>query len=45
MLSILNSLAEYFHITNEALPIFDDDYDSVEQKPIYVIVKVFSKAI
>jgi hypothetical protein len=37
MLSILNSLAEYFHMTNEELPVNDDDHDSVEQKPIYVI--------
>jgi hypothetical protein len=37
MLSILNSLAEYFHLTNEALPIYDVDHDSVEQKHIYVI--------
>jgi hypothetical protein len=37
MLSILNSLAEYFHMTNKALLIFDDNHDSVEQKPIYVI--------
>jgi hypothetical protein len=26
MLSILNSLAEYFHMTNEALPKYDDHY-------------------
>jgi hypothetical protein len=38
MLSILNSLAEYFHITNEALPKYDD-HDSIEQKLIYVIFK------
>jgi hypothetical protein len=37
MLSILNSLAGYFHIANEALPIFDDNHNSVEQNPIYVI--------
>jgi hypothetical protein len=37
MLSILNSFAEYFHMTNEALTMYDDDHDSVEQKPIYVI--------
>jgi hypothetical protein len=37
MISILNNLAEYFHMTNEALPIYDDDHDSVEQKSIYVI--------
>jgi hypothetical protein len=36
MLSILNSLAEYFHMTNEAVPM-NFDHDSVEQKPIYVI--------
>jgi hypothetical protein len=36
MLSILNSLAKYFHISNEALPKYDD-HDSVEQKLIYVI--------
>jgi hypothetical protein len=36
MLSILNSLAEYFHMTNEALPKYDG-HDSIEQKPIYVI--------
>jgi hypothetical protein len=36
MLSILNSLAEYFHMTNEALTKYDDR-DSIEQKPIYVI--------
>jgi hypothetical protein len=39
MLSILNSLAEYFHMTNEALPMYDDDHDSAEQKSIYVISK------
>jgi hypothetical protein len=37
MLSILNSLAEYFHMTNKALTIFDDNHDSVEQKVIYEI--------
>jgi hypothetical protein len=37
MLSILNSHAEYFHMTNEALPMYDDNHDSVEQNPIYVI--------
>jgi hypothetical protein len=36
MLSILNSLAGYFHITNEALPKYDNR-ESKEQKPIYVI--------
>jgi hypothetical protein len=36
MLSILNSLAEYFHMTNEALPKYED-HDSIEQKLIYVI--------
>jgi hypothetical protein len=36
MLSILNSLAKYFHISNEALPKYDD-HDSIEQKLIYVI--------
>jgi hypothetical protein len=36
MLSILNSLAEYFHMTNEALSKYDD-HDSIEQKHIYVI--------
>jgi hypothetical protein len=36
MLSVLNNLAEYFHMTNEALPKYDG-YDSIEQKPIYVI--------
>jgi hypothetical protein len=36
MLLILNSLAKYFHMTNEALPKYDD-HDSIEQKPIYVI--------
>jgi hypothetical protein len=36
MLSILNNLAEYFHMTNETLPKYDD-HDSIEQKPIYVI--------
>jgi hypothetical protein len=36
MLSILNSLGEYFHMTNEALPKYNG-YDSIEQKPIYVI--------
>jgi hypothetical protein len=29
MLPILNSLAEYFHMTNEALPKYDD-HDSIE---------------
>jgi hypothetical protein len=37
MLSILNSLVEYFHMANEALPIYDDGQDLVEQKPIYII--------
>jgi hypothetical protein len=36
MLSMLNSLSEYFHMTNEALPKYDD-HDSIEQKSIYVI--------
>jgi hypothetical protein len=36
MLSILNILAEYFHMKNEALPKYDD-HDSIEQKSIYVI--------
>jgi hypothetical protein len=36
MLSILNSLAEYFHMMNEALPKYED-HDSIEQKPIYLI--------
>jgi hypothetical protein len=36
MLSILNSLAEYFHMMNEALPKYDG-HDSIEQKFIYVI--------
>jgi hypothetical protein len=36
MLSILKSLAEYFHMTNEALPKYDG-HDSIEQKPIYII--------
>jgi hypothetical protein len=36
MLSILNSFVEYFHMTNEALPKYDD-YDSIEQESIYVI--------
>jgi hypothetical protein len=36
MLSILNSLAEYFYMTNEALPKYDG-HDSIEQKLIYVI--------
>jgi hypothetical protein len=36
MLSILNSLAEYFHMTNEALHKYDG-HDSIEQKHIYVI--------
>jgi hypothetical protein len=36
MLSILNSLAEYFHMMNKALPKYDD-HDSIEQKSIYVI--------
>jgi hypothetical protein len=36
MLSILNSLAEYFHMMNEELPKYVDQ-DSIEQKPIYVI--------
>jgi hypothetical protein len=37
MLSILNSLAEYFYMTNESFPMYDDDHDLVEQKLIYVI--------
>jgi hypothetical protein len=36
MLSILNSLTEYFHMMNEALPKYDG-HDSIEQTPIYVI--------
>jgi hypothetical protein len=36
MLSILNSLAEYFYMTNEALPKYDG-YNSIEQKSIYII--------
>jgi hypothetical protein len=36
MLSILHSLAEYFHMTNEVLPKYDG-HDSIEQKFIYVI--------
>jgi hypothetical protein len=36
MLSILNRLAEYFHMTNEALSKYDG-HDSIEQKLIYVI--------
>jgi hypothetical protein len=36
MLSILNNLAEYFHMMNEALPKYED-HDLIEQKPIYVI--------
>jgi hypothetical protein len=36
MLSILNSLAEYFHMTNKVLPKYDG-HDSIEQKLIYVI--------
>jgi hypothetical protein len=36
VLSILNSLAKYFHMTNEALPKYDG-HDSIEQRPIYVI--------
>jgi hypothetical protein len=36
MLSILNSLVEYFHMRNEALPKYDG-HDSIEQKHIYVI--------
>jgi predicted secreted acid phosphatase len=38
MLSILNIIAEYFHMMNEALPKYDD-HDSIEQKHIYVIFK------
>jgi hypothetical protein len=36
MLSILNSFAEYFHMTNEALPKYNC-YDSIKQNLIYVI--------
>lgn len=36
LLSILNSLAEYFNLINSKLPI-SDDIESVPQKPIYVI--------
>jgi hypothetical protein len=36
ILSILNSLTEYFHIMNEALPKYDG-HDSIEQKPIHII--------
>ena len=35
MLSILNSLAEYFHLINCMLPI-SNDIESVQQRPIYV---------
>jgi hypothetical protein len=38
MLSILNSLVEYLHIMNEALPKYDG-HESIEQKHIYVIFK------
>jgi hypothetical protein len=33
ILSILISLVEYFHMINEALFIYDDDHDLVEQNP------------
>jgi hypothetical protein len=36
MLSILNCLAEYFHMMNETLPKYGD-HNSIEQKPIYII--------
>jgi hypothetical protein len=36
IISILNNLAEYFHMTNKAMSKYDD-HDSIEQKPIYVI--------
>jgi hypothetical protein len=36
MLSILNSFAEYFHMTNEALSKYNC-YNSIEQNLIYVI--------
>ena len=35
MLSILNSLAEYFHLKNSMLPI-SNATESVQQRPIYV---------
>ncbi|KAG2633676.1 hypothetical protein PVAP13_2NG242803, partial [Panicum virgatum] len=35
MLSILNSLAKYFHLINSMLPI-SNDTESVQQRPIYV---------
>jgi hypothetical protein len=44
MLSILNSLAEYFHMVNETLPKYDD-YDSIERKPIYVIFEVSKSGV
>ena len=36
MLSILNSLAEYFHMMNESMPILENP-EFVELKPLYVV--------
>ncbi|KAJ1255943.1 hypothetical protein BS78_K131500 [Paspalum vaginatum] len=36
MLSILNSLAEYFHIMNSNIP-STEDLESIEKRPLYVI--------
>ena len=36
MLSILNSLDEYFHQLNDLMPI-EETYEAIEKKPIYVL--------
>ncbi|KAJ1255944.1 hypothetical protein BS78_K131600 [Paspalum vaginatum] len=38
MLSILNSLAEYFHIMNSKIP-STEDLEYIEKRPLYVIFK------
>ena len=41
-LAILNSLAEYFHMTNESLPKCEDP-ESIEQKPLNVVLRVMHR--
>jgi hypothetical protein len=43
MLSILNSLAEYFHMTNEALPMYDDDHDSASKNTFMLYLKAIKQ--
>ncbi|BAS89310.1 Os04g0436700 [Oryza sativa Japonica Group] len=37
MLSILNSLSEYFHLINGLLMSANEDHEIIQQKPIYVV--------